>query len=136
LTGTLTGMVAGIALGIAAAVLFTVSNPEIRSAVIVGAGLETPTPPPTSHGEYAARVMAQAMNPNLVYADEAEVAALLASAPVEPEQLVVASPVEEDLRENAMLVFIVLGALTVLSWAMIMWGLSSYGQAVAGAGVE
>jgi hypothetical protein len=128
-------MMTGVVLGIAAAVLFTISNPEVRSAVIIGAGL--PAPPPTSDGEYVARVMAQTMNPTLAYADEAGVAALLAQKVVEPEEIaVVLTPVEADLRDNAMLVFVVLGALTVLSWALIMWGLSSGTPGLAEPGVE
>jgi hypothetical protein len=134
-TGTLTGVLTGVALGIVAVVLFTISNPEVRSAVIVGAGLKAPTP--TSDGMYAARVITQAMNPTLAYADEAGIAMLLATtAEVEPQPLEVITPVEADLRDNAMLVFVVLGTLTVLSWAMIMWGLSGSSPGISEPGVE
>jgi len=133
-TGTLVGITTGIVLGITAAVLTTVASPHIRSAVIVGATLRAP--PATNDGEYVARIVAQDMNPTLAYADPDTVAALLATTP-EPEEVApVLPPVQQDLQDNAGLVFFVLGALTLASWALIMRGLSGAAPGIGEAVVE
>ena len=68
-------------------------------------------PPPTNDGEYVARIVAQDMNPTLVYADPDNVATLLAATPEPEETAPVVPPVQQDLQDNAGLVFFVLGAL-------------------------
>jgi hypothetical protein len=133
-TGTLVGFTTGIVLGMTAAILVNVANSDVRSAVIVGVVLPTPTP--TTDGEYIARILVQDMNPNLAYADPEDVAALLAQTPKPQEVAPVLAPVEEELRDNAAVVFLVLGALTVASWALIVRGLSGGGPVIADAVVE
>ena len=123
----------GVALGVLAAVLITIASPDVRAAVIVGAGFDKP---PEPGGEYVARVMAQAMNPNLAYADETGVAALLAGSEPEVEDALVMTPVARELEDNAPLVFGVLAALTMVMWGAIMAGLSGGGSKAAGVGVE
>ena len=133
-TGTLVGLTTGIVLGITAVMLIPYANPEVRSAVIVGVVLPTPTP--TTDGEYIARIVVQDMNPNLAYADPEDVAALLAQT-AEPEMAApVLAPVEEELRDNAAVVFLVLGGLTVASWGLIVRGLSGAAPGIAEAVVE
>ena len=135
IAGVAFGVGAGVVLGVAGAIAVSVANPDVRSAVIVGTGLR-PAPASTD-GEYVGRVIGQALNPNLAYADDAGVAALLAQQPeVEPEARVALTPVEEDLRDNAPLVFAVLGVLTMVSWSGIMWGLTRSAPALSGAVVE
>jgi hypothetical protein len=121
LGGTLAGVTTGVTLGMVAVAALSIASAEVRRAVIVGAGFDKP---PMTDGHYVARVMAQAMNPTLAYADEATLAELLARPPAETPDAVVVSPVEQQLEDNAMLVFGVLAGLTVLSWSGIMWGLS------------
>src|SRR5262245_8544447 len=127
------GVTTGIALGAIAAVLITLASADVRSSVIVGAGLRAA--PPRYDGIVTARIVAQDMNPTLVYADT-DVAPLFTPTPVELKpELVVKTAVEQDLEENAKLIFAVLGALTLASWGLIMLGLTSH-PAVANTGVE
>jgi hypothetical protein len=133
-TGTLVGITTGVILGVTAVALITIANPEVRSAVIVGVVLPTPTP--TTDGAYIARILVQDMNPNLAYADPQEVAALLAKQP-EPEEIApVLVPVQKELRDNAAVVFLVLGTLTLASWWLIMSGLGSATRGIGEAVVE
>ena len=133
-TGTLAGVTTGIVLGITAALLITIANPDVRSAVIVGVTLRAPAL--TTDGEYIARIVAQDMNPNLAYADPEGVAALLAQTPEPEETKQVLPPVQQDLQDNAGFVFLVLGTLTLASWALIMRGLSGTSQGMGEAVVE
>jgi hypothetical protein len=123
LAGSLTGIALGVMLGLVATAVIAAANPEVRSAVIVGTGLREA--PPTTDGQYVARILAQEMNPTLVFADP-DVAAALALKPAPLEaKAVVLSPVEKDLKDSAPLLFGVFGALTGVSWALLMWGLSA-----------
>jgi hypothetical protein len=133
-TGTIAGIATGIVLGAIAAVLITIASPDMRSSVVVGAVL--PVPPPTYDGILSARIIAQDMNPTLVYA-EADVAVLFAPSPVQPapEPVVAETPIEQDLQDNAAIIFAVLAVLTLASWGVIMAGPSSR-PAVVNAGVE
>ena len=133
--GALVGVTTGIVLGITAAALTTIASPHVRSAVVFGVML--PAPPTTNDGQYIARILVQDMNPTLAYADPDTVAALLATAPEpEIETAPVLAPVQQDLQDNASLVFFVLAALTLASWALIMRGLSGTGPSIAEAVVE
>jgi hypothetical protein len=135
-TGTFAGITTGIVLGAIAAVLITVAGPDVRSAVVLGTGLRAAHP--TQDGVYAARIIAQNLNPTLVYA-EADIALLFAPTPYEPQPEPVVetkvTPLEQDLQDNAALIFAVLGALTFASWGLIMRGLTAQ-PPVANAGVE
>jgi len=134
-TGTLVGVATGIVLGVTAVVLTMNASAEVRSAVVVGVTL--PVPPPTNDGEYIARILVQDMNPTLAYADPDTVAAFLAATPEpEVETSPVLPPVQQDLQDNAGLVFLVLGVLTLASWSLIMRGLSGTGPGIVEAVVE
>jgi hypothetical protein len=134
-TGTVAGIAAGILLGVGAIVLLAASNASLRSALVVGAD-SLPQPPP--EGRYVARVLAQDMNPTLAFADDEGVVALLAQrASVEaPARVVTMTPVEQDLHDNAAVLFVALGALTIASWGLVMWGVSAASPGVPSAGVE
>src|SRR4051812_22924385 len=104
LIGTFAGILTGLALGVIAAVLITMSSPDARSAVIVGAGLRAA--PPSQDGTYVARIIGQDLNPTLIYADD-DVAALFVPSTDEPESApaVVNAAVDRDLEDNAALIF-------------------------------
>jgi hypothetical protein len=132
--GAISGITTGVVLGVIAALLVTLASPDARSAVIVGAGLRAA--PPSQYGTYAARIIAQDMNPTVIYADD-DVAAMYVPSAEEPATAPVAVPasVDRDLQDNAALIFAVLAGPTLASWALIMRGLTAH-PAIASAGVE